>query len=680
MLASVIVVISHILILCCPTLVTSTSVPTTVYYDLVLTRILITPDGYERSGIVVNGGLVGPSIEAYVGDTVIVNVTNMASDQEGFTIHWHGVVGLKSAWYDGAETITSCPIPRGSSFVQEFTALSEGTHFYHAHTGSLRAEGVVGAIVFRSRSPSVQYDAELTLILTDWYHTNVVELSAGLHNNPFKFPGVGNSILFNGKGLSRECSNYTASTTTATRVTYSDGTVADTTATCLGKRERLLVAPGKTYLLRLVNAASLGYFNFAIAGHNLTIVGAGTSATAQSSVSSVELSSGQRLEVLLTCDKHVLDVGAPSSTFSFLMSAKTDYRGPDTSYAGIGYAFLTYALADTPPSQLSFQEVSPLSPTHVYHPWDTWSSFLRQNTSHASYRAPPLSTQKSFTFVTKQEWVNSKTGRGFEPATKTPTPGDHTMSQAWTMNRQRLVMPSTPFLLTSYLDQAAAQDPSIFRITRGDVVDITVENAVAGNGVCECHPWHLHGAAGWLVGEGPGAFDPATDPANYNLVDAPYLDTVSNFPSAHGNRRVGTFESGAWETACGWFTLRVVITEPGMWFFHCHVDWHSSMGMGVVFDVESEAVERYPADMALCGEAIARDVYRSDTAASNSNEGESFSESQILGVAFGCFFGALACVALAFVGRFYFAKYSPGSGLLSVKGAPVVRDDDNHNL
>lgn len=114
----------------------------------------------------------------------------------------------------------------------------------------------------------------------------------GLLNNPFKWVYNGNSILMNGKGLCQECNNDTALTNTTTHVTYDDGTVSQSSTLCQGKRERFLVEPGKTYLLRLVNAASLGYFNFAIAGHSLTIIGTGSSPTALSVVNSVELSAG----------------------------------------------------------------------------------------------------------------------------------------------------------------------------------------------------------------------------------------------------------------------------------------------------------------------------------------------------------------------------------------------------
>jgi FtsP/CotA-like multicopper oxidase with cupredoxin domain len=57
--------------------------------------------------------------------------------------------------------------------------ISEGTHFYHAHTGNLRAEGTYGVLAFSSNTPRYHYDADFSLILADWYHESITELTAG---------------------------------------------------------------------------------------------------------------------------------------------------------------------------------------------------------------------------------------------------------------------------------------------------------------------------------------------------------------------------------------------------------------------------------------------------------------------------------------------------------------------
>lgn len=272
---------------------------------------------------------------------------------------------------------------------------------------------------------------------------------------------------------------------------------------------------------------------------------------------------GQRLEVLITCDQHTLNPSLPEEAFSFVMQVQSDYRGPDNTFSGISTGYLSYANADTPPSDLRFPTVSAIAPVHDSRSWDTWNPLLKQDTTHTEFRAPPPVAGASHVFVTQQEWVDSESGHGFDPAINTPLADDDSMSLAWTLNGQRLVLDETPLLLTSYLTQNTVENPSILRLQVGDVVDITLQNSVAGNGVCESHPWHVHGTPGWLIGEGPGAFDPATDPDHYNLIDPPYMDTVTNFPSIHGGQRGGVFERGVWKTPCGWFTMRMEVTLPG---------------------------------------------------------------------------------------------------------------------
>ena len=96
-------------------------------------------------------------------------------------------------------------------------------------------------------------------------------------------------------------------------------------------------------------------------------------------------------------------------------------------------------------------------------------------------------------------------------------------------------------------------------------------------------------------------FDPLESPKTYNLVNPPRLDTTTVYPSAHGTPRGGTFSKGTFRAPCGWIALRFTAVVPGMHLFHCHIDWHMVMGMGMVFDIASEAAGVPPADYELCG-------------------------------------------------------------------------------
>jgi len=79
-------------------------------------------------------------------------------------------------------------------------------------------------------------------------------------------------------------------------------------------------------------------------------------------------------------------------------------------------------------------------------------------------------------------------------------------------------------------------------------------------------PVHLHGHSFWVVGagkEGDGDYSPSKH-AHLLGRKVPKKDT--------------------WRfMAHSWLVLRYVADNPGVWFFHCHVNWHVPGGMGAVF-------------------------------------------------------------------------------------------------
>lgn len=63
----------------------------------------------------------------------------------------HGVRQRRTAWADGPEFITQCPIRPGGSYTYRFTIQDqEGTLWWHAHSSWLRAS-VYGALIIRPR-------------------------------------------------------------------------------------------------------------------------------------------------------------------------------------------------------------------------------------------------------------------------------------------------------------------------------------------------------------------------------------------------------------------------------------------------------------------------------------------------------------------------------------------------
>lgn len=110
-----------------------------------------------------NGQLPGPTIEAHVGDTIVVRLTNRLD--EPTTIHWHGI--RLPAAMDGTQVVQPLVGP-GDTFEYRFTVPDAGTFWYHSHHNETvqMERGLYGALVVRDNN-EVVVDRERVLVLDD---------------------------------------------------------------------------------------------------------------------------------------------------------------------------------------------------------------------------------------------------------------------------------------------------------------------------------------------------------------------------------------------------------------------------------------------------------------------------------------------------------------------------------
>lgn len=180
----------------------------------------------------------------------------------------------------------------------------------------------------------------------------------------------------------------------------------------------------------------------------------------------------------------------------------------------------------------------------------------------------------------------------------------------WAINNVSLALPSTPYLaslkyklnmneyrtapenyqgIKSYDITKPPPNPNanigtvMYTFVLNSTVDLILQNAntlIPGNS--EIHPWHMHGHSFWILGYGDGLFDPDKDPLSYNLRNPPLKNTVPLFPF-------------------GWTAIRLKADNPGVWAFHCHLEAHLQMGMGIVFAEGIEHVGNLPKSTMGCG-------------------------------------------------------------------------------
>ncbi len=208
-----------------------------------------------------NGSVPGPTIEARVGDTVVVHFTNRLD--EPTTIHWHGL--RVPANMDGGPH-SQPPIAPGATFEYRFTVPDAGTFWYHPHMHeSVQMErGLYGAIVVRGESEP-RADAEGLLVLDDL------------------LLGADGQIAPTGDLLEQHSGREGA-------VSLVNGRAGVELPMRAGQRQRW----------RIVNAGSARFYRLALPGHRFTVIGTdGGLVPAPRAVDELTLVPGDRLDVLV---------------------------------------------------------------------------------------------------------------------------------------------------------------------------------------------------------------------------------------------------------------------------------------------------------------------------------------------------------------------------------------------
>ena len=119
--------------------------------------------GRSVRGFTFNGHVPGPLIEAEVGDTIQVRLTN--SLPKSTPIHWHGL--RVPADMDGTEAVQP-PIEPGGTFEYRFVVPDAGTFWYHPHVNETEQleRGLYGALIVRGPGEPT-LDAEQVLLPDD---------------------------------------------------------------------------------------------------------------------------------------------------------------------------------------------------------------------------------------------------------------------------------------------------------------------------------------------------------------------------------------------------------------------------------------------------------------------------------------------------------------------------------
>ncbi|KAM3333667.1 hypothetical protein ACQJBY_028649 [Aegilops geniculata] len=520
----------------------------------------------------VNGEFPGPRLDAREGDRLVVTVHNHMSRNVSF--HWHGLRQLRNGWADGPAYITQCPIQPGQSYVYDFTVAGQrGTLWWHAHLSWLRVHLYGPLVILPDLGVPYPFAApykEVPIMFGEWFKADTESvISQALQTGAG--PNVSDAYTFNGlPGPTYNCSS---------KDTYT-----------------LKVRPGRTYMLRLINSALNDELFFGIANHTLTVVEADANYVKPFTVSTLVISPGQTMNVLLTTS------ASPSSqAFAMAIAPYTNTQGTfDNTTAA---AVLQYD-APTPPS--SAQNLLPLPALPRYNDTSAVARFTSNFRSLASAQYParvPRAVDRHVLFTV---------GLGTDPCPSNQAcQGPNGTKFAASINNNSFVRPRSALLEAHYQRRYAGvlmanfpttpphpfnytgTPPNNTFVAHGTRVvplkfNTSVELVMQGTAIqgAESHPLHMHGFNFFVVGQGFGNYDPINDPAKYNLVDPVERNTVS-VPTA------------------GWVAVRFLADNPGVWLMHCHFDVHLSWGLSMAWMVDDGPLPNQkmlppPSDLPKC--------------------------------------------------------------------------------
>ncbi len=210
------------------------------------------------------GTVPGPLIEARRGDDVIVHFSNQLP--EATTIHWHGV--RVPAGMDG-NPMSPGPVPAGGDFDYSFTLKDAGLFWFHPHVRSdVQVErGLYGALLVRG-DDEPEADHEHVLVLDDVYVLTDGTFPEFLDDESKMMGREGNTLLVNGVS-----------------------------------QPSLPLRAGSLERLRLVNTANGRFFNLALSGQKLRVIGTDGGLLPQPyDADHVLVAPGERYDVMFVVD------------------------------------------------------------------------------------------------------------------------------------------------------------------------------------------------------------------------------------------------------------------------------------------------------------------------------------------------------------------------------------------
>ena len=390
--------------------------------------------------------------------------------------------------------------------------MKTGSYWYHSHTQGQYPDGLRGPLIVHDPNPPFEFDEEITITFSDWYHEEMPTL---LH--------------------------YYQSTADVTNNTIQSGQAPIPVAGLVndGKNKTIHMKPNKTYLMHLVDMANFPGVAIIMSGHNMTAVGVDGTYVEPHELGSklLRLAPGQRWDVLVQ--------SRPDASKNFELWTILDINmlfpplgiPSIPGWNGNASAYFVYDEANPPAEPVIVYELS-------------GPDFIDEvNTLVPLDRMPTLEPVDRRLTLT----LDNAT---FDGITR------------FIINDITYIPQRVPSLYTALTVGNYSTDPVVYGVNSnpfvlkyGDVIEVVIQNKHEN-----LHPMHLHGHQFQVLQR--GLPDSGWEwNGTYDADDSPY-------PVRRDTVMLNKNSSSIW---------RFRADNPGVWLFHCHVEYHVTAGFQATF-------------------------------------------------------------------------------------------------
>ena len=556
-------------------------------------------------------------------------ITNSDGSPNTTTIHFHGIreVGRTDQtkfgpWSDGVPYVNQCPVEKGETFVYFFNATREnmnappGTYWYHSHVGAQRTNGLEGVLVIRDKDyTEEQKERDLVIALQEWYDSPTCQVPV--------------SILVNGKGRIPDKKFNCKNTNEVNRYLRGLGGNFDQEDYFPTKRgnfptnyESFKILSSGIYRLRLAGLIGQNFpirFSAVLCedekcsrNRSLTHTAVAADSLDIEPVTNINytwLAAAERFDVQLdvssleacnSCHIRLLFVG-----FTNLFNTLAEYNNSNIALCTVAYLWTH----DEPSKEYVHKCTDQFSNSTNIYPDGvrTLNPPSKNHSMFASRVRDPYAEDTKPGYIFPVDIQSKHIFNTSQVLQTTPI----TFYNVSTFNNIRTTWPDIPYLL---------QDPSLSQThqrcnetnkeeyQRSFTSHVIKDHPLTTNiSICQHvlkyeykpgwwvetilinrdgganHPIHQHGGWYWVVGEGQFFTNNSLLNATWvieGLKDGSLKKNNSN-TSWYGDSVTTLPKDVIQVPNFGYVVIRTPLDNPGNWIFHCHIDFHLSIGMGL---------------------------------------------------------------------------------------------------